>query len=69
MHGKLKALLEHSSHLKRLLFVMVLMGTSMVIGDGILTPAISGSLLESSVSYEVLPADLQEAYDHGLPWT
>ncbi len=34
--------LEGSSVLQRLLLLLVLIGTSMVIGDGILTPAISG---------------------------
>ncbi|KAI5679183.1 hypothetical protein M9H77_10133 [Catharanthus roseus] len=37
----IKEALEHKSHLKTLLLLLVLMGTSMVIGDGILTPAIS----------------------------
>jgi KUP system potassium uptake protein len=34
--------LEGSPVLQRLLLLLVLIGTSMVIGDGILTPAISG---------------------------
>lgn len=35
--------LERKSSLKTLLLLLVLMGTSMIIGDGILTPAISGT--------------------------
>lgn len=38
----IKEALEHKSYLKKLLLLLVLMGTSMIIGDGILTPAISG---------------------------
>ncbi|KAH6815618.1 Potassium transporter family protein [Perilla frutescens var. frutescens] len=37
----IKEALEHNSYLKKLLLLLVLMGTSMIIGDGILTPAIS----------------------------
>lgn len=40
---KIKETLERRSSLKTLLLLLVLMGTSMVIGDGILTPAISGT--------------------------
>lgn len=39
-----KETLERRSTVKTLLLLLVLMGTSMVIGDGILTPAISGRL-------------------------
>ncbi|KAL8228925.1 hypothetical protein R6Q57_013825 [Mikania cordata] len=38
---KIKEKLEHKSSYKTLLLLLVLMGTSMIIGDGILTPAIS----------------------------
>ncbi|KDP26561.1 hypothetical protein JCGZ_17719 [Jatropha curcas] len=38
---KIKDALERRSSLKTMLLLLVLMGTSMVIGDGILTPAIS----------------------------
>ncbi|CAN1311034.1 Putative potassium transporter 12 [Linum perenne] len=41
----IKELLETRSFLKTVLLLLVLMGTSMVIGDGILTPAISANLL------------------------
>lgn len=41
---QLKDILERSSSLKTLLLLLVLMGTSMIIGDGILTPAISGTV-------------------------
>ncbi|KAK6160177.1 hypothetical protein DH2020_003558 [Rehmannia glutinosa] len=37
----IKEALEHKSYLKKVLLLLVLMGTSMIIGDGILTPAIS----------------------------
>ncbi|KAI3452757.1 hypothetical protein Pfo_009420 [Paulownia fortunei] len=37
----IKESLEHKPHLKKLLLLLVLVGTSMIIGDGILTPAIS----------------------------
>jgi K+ transporter len=43
--------LEGSHVLQRLLLGLVLVGTSMVIGDGILTPAISG-----------VPIDFQSLY-------
>lgn len=42
---RFKETLEKSLKLKTLLLLFVLMGTSMVIGDGILTPAISGTEL------------------------
>lgn len=38
----IKDSLERRSSLKTLLLLLVLMGTSMIIGDGILTPAMSG---------------------------
>lgn len=38
----IKESLEKKSYLKTLLLLLVLMGTSMIIGDGILTPAMSG---------------------------
>lgn len=38
----IKEVLERKSSLKTLVLLFVLMGTSMIIGDGILTPAISG---------------------------
>ncbi|PIN16866.1 hypothetical protein CDL12_10482 [Handroanthus impetiginosus] len=37
----IKEKLEHKSYWKKLLLLLVLVGTSMIIGDGILTPAIS----------------------------
>ncbi|CAA0833699.1 Putative potassium transporter 12 [Striga hermonthica] len=37
----IKEVLEHRSYLKKALLLLVLMGTSMIIGDGILTPAMS----------------------------
>lgn len=38
----IKETLERRSSLKTLLLLLVLLGTSMIIGDGILTPAMSG---------------------------
>ena len=40
---KIKETLERTSIMKNVLLVLVLLGTSMIIGDGILTPAISGT--------------------------
>lgn len=45
---KLKEKLENSLILKKLLLVLVLAGTSMVIADGVVTPAMSGSYITSS---------------------
>lgn len=39
----IKEVLEKNSFSKRLLLLLVLMGTSMIIGDGILTPSMSGT--------------------------
>lgn len=41
----LKRFLEKHKRLRTALLVVVLVGASMVIGDGVLTPAISGSAL------------------------
>lgn len=38
---KIKEILENSKFAKALLFLVTIMGTSMVIGDGVLTPSIS----------------------------
>ncbi|KAH9709033.1 putative potassium transporter 12 [Citrus sinensis] len=46
---QLKDILERTSSLKTLLLLLVLMGTSLIIGDGILTPAISGALVIVSI--------------------
>ncbi|KAL8111865.1 hypothetical protein AgCh_019538 [Apium graveolens] len=45
----IKEILEQNSSLKTLLLLLVLMGTSMIIGDGILTPAISDALVMVSI--------------------
>lgn len=42
---RIKEALETIAPLKTLLLFLVLTGTSMIIGDGILTPAMSGALL------------------------
>lgn len=39
---KIKECLEASLALKKLLLILVLAGTSMVIADGVVTPAMSG---------------------------
>lgn len=41
---KLRHFIERHERAKFVLFVMVMLGTGLVIGDGILTPAISGGL-------------------------
>lgn len=45
----IKEALERKAYLKKLLLLLVLMGTSMIIGDGILTPAISGIRVSSYI--------------------
>ena len=47
---KIKERLETSSMLKKLLLMLVLFGTSMVIADGVVTPAMSGSCLSAAFS-------------------
>ncbi|CAL5396148.1 unnamed protein product [Camellia sinensis] len=49
----IKEALERRSYLKTLLLLLVLMGTSMVIGDGILTPAISVMSAVSGLQGEI----------------
>ncbi|GMP39020.1 hypothetical protein CsSME_00010029 [Camellia sinensis var. sinensis] len=44
---KIKERLETSSTLKKLLLMLVLAGTSMVIADGVVTPAMSGCFMNS----------------------
>lgn len=46
---KIKERLEASLGLKKLLLMLVLAGTSMVIADGVVTPAMSGFLLVFSM--------------------
>lgn len=50
---RIKESLERSTKLKTLLLLLVLMGTSMVIGDGILTPAISVMSAVSGLQDEI----------------
>ncbi|GLU21589.1 hypothetical protein SLE2022_377210 [Rubroshorea leprosula] len=50
---RIKETLERRSTLKTLLLLLVLMGTSMVIGDGILTPAISVMSAVSGLQGEI----------------
>lgn len=42
-----KEKLENSAMAKQFLFFITILGTSMVIGDGVLTPCISGMLVNS----------------------
>jgi KUP system potassium uptake protein len=42
---KIKERLETSKTAKITLFLVTILGTSMVIGDGVLTPCVSGSLI------------------------
>lgn len=49
----IKEILERKSSMKTLLLLLVLMGTSMVIGDGILTPAISVMSAVSGLQGEI----------------
>lgn len=46
---KTKKWLEGGPSRKNMLLIIVLVGTCMVIGDGILTPAISGMLFKSCI--------------------
>lgn len=48
---RLRSILEKHGVLQRMLLTLALLGTCMVIGDGVLTPAISGRL---SINYFVL---------------
>ena len=47
---KIKERLENSLGLKKLLLMLVLAGTSMVIADGVVTPAMSGAYAISCAS-------------------
>ncbi|CAK9137792.1 unnamed protein product [Ilex paraguariensis] len=49
----IKETLEHKSSLKTLILLLVLMGTSMIIGDGILTPAMSVMSAVSGLQGEI----------------
>lgn len=49
--AKTKRWLEEKTSRKTALLVLVLVGTCMVIGDGILTPAISGNALAFHFSF------------------
>ncbi|KAG4202263.1 hypothetical protein ERO13_A05G318000v2 [Gossypium hirsutum] len=56
----IKETLERRSSLKTLLLLLVLMGTSMVIGDGILTPAISAAVVVFSIVILVALFSIQQ---------
>jgi hypothetical protein len=62
--GKTKRWLEEHPFRKNALLVLVLVGSSMVIGDGILTPAISGFLPLEPPS--VLLSFYQSCLFHGI---
>ncbi|GER54835.1 potassium transporter family protein, partial [Striga asiatica] len=55
----IKEVLEHRSYLKQALLLLVLMGTSMIIGDGILTPAMSDALVITSIVILVVLFSIQ----------
>lgn len=48
--SKIKSKLENSNFAKLFLLFSTMLGTSMVIGDGVLTPCISGTYLHNSLS-------------------
>ncbi|XP_042979262.1 putative potassium transporter 12 isoform X4 [Carya illinoinensis] len=56
----IKETLERRSSVKTLLLLLVLMGTSMIIGDGILTPAISGAVVIISIFMLVALFSIQQ---------
>lgn len=49
--GKVQQWLEKNRYSQKLLVILVLVGTSMLIGDGILTPAISGTEICFKISH------------------
>lgn len=56
--SRIKVWLERHRKLRVALLVMVMIGTCMVIGDGVLTPAISGILRSASLSFALLGLDI-----------
>ncbi|XP_028093606.1 potassium transporter 7-like isoform X2 [Camellia sinensis] len=56
---KIKERLETSSTLKKLLLMLVLAGTSMVIADGVVTPAMSDEVVMISVAFLVILFSVQ----------
>lgn len=58
--AKTKRWLEEKTSRKTALLVLVLVGTCMVIGDGILTPAISGNALAFHFSFLSKLCSLEE---------
>lgn len=48
--SRVKTVLENHKSLHVALLILVLLGTCMVIGDGLLTPAISGKLSSLAIS-------------------
>ncbi|OVA03729.1 potassium transporter [Macleaya cordata] len=56
----IKECLERKSYLKTLLLLLVLMGTSMIIGDGILTPAMSVMSAVSGLQGQIKGFDTNE---------
>ncbi|RCV13182.1 hypothetical protein SETIT_2G327100v2 [Setaria italica] len=56
---KIKERLETSSMLKKLLLMLVLFGTSMVIADGVVTPAMSGEVVMITVAFLIVLFSLQ----------
>ncbi|XP_062186912.1 probable potassium transporter 14 isoform X2 [Phragmites australis] len=56
---KIKERLETSSMLRKLLLMLVLFGTSMVIADGVVTPAMSGEVVMITVAFLIVLFSLQ----------
>lgn len=51
--SRVKMYLEKHKGLHTALLILVLLGTCMVIGDGLLTPAISGRFLSDNINYDL----------------
>jgi KUP system potassium uptake protein len=62
--SRIKVWLERHRKLRVALLVMVMIGTCMVIGDGVLTPAISGILRSASLSFALLGLDSFSSSDY-----
>lgn len=61
MANRLRAFLENKKSVKFVLFLFVMLGTCLVIGDGILTPAISGEILTYACKFELFGPRILES--------
>ena len=61
MANRLRAFLENKKSVKFVLFLFVMLGTCLVIGDGILTPAISGGNLTHACKFELFGPRILES--------